>query len=293
MLSQLKSDLKGLSQCSNKGQRLWMPNVYHKCPMVAQDARDLHMSQWRVIGGGLQRVERDAAIAWLEQSRIVLALRLADHHGKNYKVTEEARAFVGEVQNHVILTCSLDSPILATAIEAGSLVARLENCHENAVNRLVNLTESTMASGGDDGCIKNPFISSFQPESFGSSGPVVAGKTKAKQYYSNDVDRTKNLSILIHDDGSFAGQGVVYETLHLSALPNYTTGGTIHIVMNKQVSLTTDPKSGRSLQYCMDVAKALNAPIFHVNGDDVETVVHACDLAAEWRQTYVSFGCCG
>ncbi|GKC83329.1 2-oxoglutarate dehydrogenase, mitochondrial-like protein [Tanacetum coccineum] len=290
MLSQLKSDLKGLSRRSDKGQRLWMPTVYHKCPMVAQDARDLHMSQWRGIGGGLQRVERDAAIAWLEQSIIVLALRLADHHGKNYKVTEEARAFVG----------SLDSPILATAIEAGSLVAHLENCHENAVNRLVNLTESTMASGGDDGCIKGyesfkpiELQACFQPESFGSSGPVVVGKTQAKQYYSNDVDRTKNLSILIHDDGSFAGQVVVYETLHLSALPNYTTGGTIHIVMNKQVSLTTDPKSGRSLQYCTDVAKALNALIFHVNGDDVETVVHACDLAAEWRQTYVSLGCCG
>ncbi|MFS7966069.1 putative oxoglutarate dehydrogenase (succinyl-transferring) [Helianthus anomalus] len=115
---------------------------------------------------------------------------------------------------------------------------------------------------------------------------VVVGKTRAKQYYSNDVDRTKNMGILIHGDGSFAGQGVVYETLHLSALPNYTTGGTIHIVVNNQVAFTTDPKSGRSSQYCTDVAKALNAPIFHVNGDDVEAVVHACELAAEWRQTF-------
>ncbi|GKA06311.1 2-oxoglutarate dehydrogenase, mitochondrial-like protein [Tanacetum coccineum] len=83
----------------------------------------------------------------------------------------------------------------------------------------------------------------------------------------------------------FVGQGVVYETLHLSALPNYTTGGTIHIVVNNQVAFTTDPKSGRSSQDCTDVAKALNALIFHVNGDDVETVVHACELATEWRQT--------
>ncbi|KAK1418489.1 hypothetical protein QVD17_27634 [Tagetes erecta] len=117
---------------------------------------------------------------------------------------------------------------------------------------------------------------------------VVVGKTRAKQYYSNDVDRTKNMGILIHGDGSFAGQGVVYETLHLSALPNYTTGGTIHIVVNNQVAFTTDPQSGRSSQYCTDVAKALNAPIFHVNGDDVEAVVHACELAAEWRQTFHS-----
>ncbi|GJY95311.1 2-oxoglutarate dehydrogenase, mitochondrial-like protein [Tanacetum coccineum] len=113
--------------------------------------------------------------------------------------------------------------------------------------------------------------------------PVVVGKTRAKQYYSNDVDRTKNLSILIHGDGSFAGQGVVYETLHLSALPNYTTGGTIHIVVNNQVAFTTDPKSGRSSQYCTDVAKALNAPMFHVNGDDVETVVHACELPKMYK----------
>lgn len=118
--------------------------------------------------------------------------------------------------------------------------------------------------------------------------PVVVGKTRAKQYYSNDKERKKNLAVLIHGDGSFAGQGVVYETLHLSALPNYTTGGTIHIVVNNQVAFTTDPKAGRSSQYCTDVAKALNAPIFHVNGDDLEAVVHACELAAEWRQTFQS-----
>lgn len=116
--------------------------------------------------------------------------------------------------------------------------------------------------------------------------PVVLGKTRAKQYYSNDIDRTKNLAVLIHGDGSFAGQGVVYETLHLSALPNYTTGGTIHIVVNNQVAFTTDPTAGRSSQYCTDVAKALDAPIFHVNGDDMEAVVHVFELAAEWRQTF-------
>ncbi|KAJ7971304.1 putative 2-oxoglutarate dehydrogenase [Quillaja saponaria] len=126
------------------------------------------------------------------------------------------------------------------------------------------------------------------PSHLEAVNPVVVGKTRAKQYYSNDVDRIKNLGVLIHGDGSFAGQGVVYETLHLSALPNYTTGGTIHIVFNNQVAFTTDPRAGRSSQYCTDVAKALDAPIFHVNGDDVEAVVHACELAAEWRQTFHS-----
>jgi len=118
--------------------------------------------------------------------------------------------------------------------------------------------------------------------------PVVVGKTRAKQYYSDDMSRSKNMAILIHGDGSFAGQGVVYETLHLSALPSYTTGGTIHIVINNQVAFTTDPQSGRSSEYCTDVAKALNAPIFHVNGDDLEAMVHVCELAAEWRQTFHS-----
>jgi 2-oxoglutarate dehydrogenase E1 component len=80
----------------------------------------------------------------------------------------------------------------------------------------------------------------------------------------------------------------VYETLHLSALPNYTTGGTIHLVVNNQVAFTTDPMSGRSSQYCTDVAKAVEVPIFHVNGDDLEAVVRTCELAAEWRQTFHS-----
>ncbi|KAJ0979483.1 hypothetical protein J5N97_014957 [Dioscorea zingiberensis] len=97
--------------------------------------------------------------------------------------------------------------------------------------------------------------------------PVVVRKTRAKQYYSDDTERLKNSGVLIHGDGSFAGQGVVFETYHLSALPNYTTGGTIHIVLNNQVAFTTEPSLGRSSQYCTDVAKTLSAPIFHVNGN--------------------------
>ena len=116
--------------------------------------------------------------------------------------------------------------------------------------------------------------------------PVVIGKTRAKQYFSNDTQRKQNLAVLLHGDGSFSGQGVVYETFHLQDLPNYGTGGSIHIVVNNQVAFTTDPKSSRSSPYCTDVAKALNAPIFHVNGDDVEAVVHACELAIDWRQKF-------
>lgn len=85
-----------------------------------------------------------------------------------------------------------------------------------------------------------------------------------------------------------AGQGIVYETLDMSGLPEYEVGGTIHIVVNNQVAFTTDPRKSRSSPYCTDVAKALNAPVFHVNGDDAEAVVRVCELAAEWRSTWHS-----
>lgn len=116
---------------------------------------------------------------------------------------------------------------------------------------------------------------------------VVLGKTRAKQYFVDDLDRTRCMPILLHGDGAFSGQGIVYETLDMSGLVDYTVGGCVHLVVNNQVAFTTDPKEGRSSPYCTDVAKSLvSSPIFHVNGDDVEAVVRVCMLAAEWRQTY-------
>jgi len=116
--------------------------------------------------------------------------------------------------------------------------------------------------------------------------PVVSGKTRAKQYVMKDTNRTRVMSILLHGDAAFAGQGVVAETLELSDLRDYTTGGTIHLIVNNQIGFTTDPRKARSSPYCSDVAKIVGAPIFHVNGDDPEAVVHACRVAAEWRQTF-------
>ncbi|GJN05333.1 hypothetical protein PR202_ga22954 [Eleusine coracana subsp. coracana] len=127
-----------------------------------------------------------------------------------------------------------------------------------------------------------------QPCHLEAVDPVVMGKTRAKQFYSGDVERTRTMAVLVHGDGAFAGQGVVYETLNLSALRGYTTGGTVHIVLNNRVTATADQSAGRSSRYCTDVAKALGAPVFHVNGDDVEAVVRACELAAEWRHTFHS-----
>ena len=114
----------------------------------------------------------------------------------------------------------------------------------------------------------------------------LESETRAKQHYTGDKDRSRTMSILLHGDAAFSGQGVVFETMGLSDLHEYTTGGTIHIVVNNQIGFTTDPRSSRSSPYCTDVAKAIQAPIFHVNGDDVESVARVCKLAAQWRQRF-------
>uniref|UniRef100_A0A8C7R2A6 2-oxoglutarate dehydrogenase complex component E1 n=1 Tax=Oncorhynchus mykiss TaxID=8022 RepID=A0A8C7R2A6_ONCMY len=116
--------------------------------------------------------------------------------------------------------------------------------------------------------------------------PVVQGKTKAEQFYCGDTEGKRVMSILLHGDAAFAGQGVVYETFHLSDLPSYTTHGTVHVVVNNQVGFTTDPRVARSSSYPTDVAKVVNAPIFHVNADDPEAVMYVCNVAAEWRATF-------
>ncbi|CAG2112779.1 unnamed protein product, partial [Medioppia subpectinata] len=109
---------------------------------------------------------------------------------------------------------------------------------------------------------------------------------KAEQFYRKDTQGKKVMSILLHGDAAFAGQGVVYETFHLSDLPDYTTHGTIHIVVNNQIGFTTDPRFSRSSPYCTDVARVVNAPIFHVNADDPEAVVYVCTVAAKWRAKF-------
>lgn len=116
--------------------------------------------------------------------------------------------------------------------------------------------------------------------------PVVEGKTRSEQFYRGDTQGKKVMSVLIHGDAAFSGQGVVYETFHLSALPQYTTHGTIHIVVNNQIGFTTDPRVARSSPYCTDVAKVVDAPIFHVNADNPEAVMHVCKVAAEWRAEF-------
>ena len=116
--------------------------------------------------------------------------------------------------------------------------------------------------------------------------PVVEGRMRAKQRRFHDRDRRLGVPILIHGDAAFAGQGLVAETLNLSQLPGYRTGGTIHIVVNNQIGFTTSPSDGRSTRYCTDVAKMIEVPIFHVNGEDPEAVVFVGELALDFRQTF-------
>ena len=116
--------------------------------------------------------------------------------------------------------------------------------------------------------------------------PVVLGKVRAKQAQRGDANRTKVLPILLHGDAAFAGQGVVAECFGLSGLKGHRTGGTIHIVVNNQIGFTTAPQYSRSSPYPTDIALMVEAPIFHVNGDDPEAVVHAARVATEFRQRF-------
>jgi 2-oxoglutarate dehydrogenase E1 component len=116
--------------------------------------------------------------------------------------------------------------------------------------------------------------------------PVVEGKARARQRIRGDTDRTKVLPVLLHGDAAFAGQGVVAETMNFSQLPGYRTGGTLHFIINNQIGFTTDPSDARSTRYCTDVAKMIEAPVFHVNGDDPEAVCMMARLALEFREKF-------
>ena len=124
------------------------------------------------------------------------------------------------------------------------------------------------------------------PSHLEAVNPVVIGKARAKQIQLNDTEAEKVMPILMHGDAAFAGQGLAAETLMISELPGYRVGGTVHIVINNQIGFTTTPKYGRSGPYSTDVAKMLAAPIFHVNGDDPEAVVHVARIATEFRQKF-------
>uniref|UniRef100_H3BAN4 2-oxoglutarate dehydrogenase complex component E1 n=1 Tax=Latimeria chalumnae TaxID=7897 RepID=H3BAN4_LATCH len=167
--------------------------------------------------------------------------------------------------------CQFDSKLEATDEGSGDVKYHLGMYHRR-INRVTdrNITLSLVAN----------------PSHLEAVNPVVQGKAKAEQFYCGDTAGKKVMSILLHGDAAFAGQGIVYETFHLSDLPSYTTYGTVHVVVNNQIGFTTDPRVARSSPYPTDVARVVNAPIFHVNADDPEAVMYVCNVAAEWRNTF-------
>jgi len=124
------------------------------------------------------------------------------------------------------------------------------------------------------------------PSHLEAVNPVVLGQVRAKQFFHKDPERKKVIPVLIHGDAAFAGQGIVAECFAMSGLPGHNIGGTIHIIVNNQIGFTTSPRFARSSPYPSEVAKIAQAPIFHVNGDDPEAVVHCAKIATEFRQQF-------
>eukprot|EP00948_MAST-09A_sp_MAST-9A-sp1_P000857 g857.t1 len=124
------------------------------------------------------------------------------------------------------------------------------------------------------------------PSHLEAVNPLALGKTRAKMSDRDDVDGDQNLSVLIHGDAAFAGQGVVYETMQFAKLKDYSVAGTIHIICNNQIGYTTMPSCSRSTRYASDLGKTFDCPIFHVNADDPEAVVRAFKIASEFRMEF-------
>jgi multifunctional 2-oxoglutarate metabolism enzyme len=147
--------------------------------------------------------------------------------------------------------------------------------HKGAIGNFVGL------SG-----VEIPLTLASNPSHLEACDPVVEGMGRAKQDLSSEAGSFPILGVLVHGDAAFAGQGVVAETFNLSQLPGYRTGGTIHLVINNQLGFTTSPESARSSVYPTDIAKMVQAPIFHVNGDDPEACVRVARLAVAFRQAF-------
>ncbi len=163
----------------------------------------------------------------------------------------------------------------------GSLLAKEATGDGDVKYHLGYSRDHTTRAGG-----KVHLSLSANPSHLEAIDPVNEGIVRAKQDHLGDTERGRVVPVLMHGDAAFTGQGVVFETLWLSELPGYRTGGTIHIIVNNQIGFTTPPESYRFTPYPSDVAKIIQAPVFHVNGDDPEAAVQAARLAIGFRQRF-------
>jgi 2-oxoglutarate dehydrogenase E1 component len=163
-----------------------------------------------------------------------------------------------------------------TCYDAGHLIGDGDVKYHNGFLGQIDLP----AEGAILACLVN------NPSHLEAVDPVVEGIARARQQLSRDESRNQVVPLLLHGDAAFAGQGIVAETLNMSQLSGYTTGGTIHVVINNQIGYTTLPEDARSTRYSTDVAKMLMVPVFHVHGEDPESLVHVARLAAEYRNHF-------
>ena len=169
------------------------------------------------------------------------------------------------------------------------ILAEFEHCHD--ATQLIGAGDVKYHNGYlgdvDLGAMGHmPILLANNPSHLEAVSPVIEGITRARQELTGDGDRHKVMAVLIHGDAAFAGQGIVAETLNMSHLEGYTTGGTIHIIINNQIGYTTLPQDARSTRYATDAAKMLMVPIFHVHGENPEALVHVIRLAAEYRYAF-------
>ena len=262
-----------------------------------------------------QRIEgKDKEIQFTERGRKAILNRLIEAEGFEKYL---AKKYVG-TKRFGLDGCESLIPAMEQIIKRGGALGckevKIGMPHRGRLNILTNVIQKPLkkifkefsgdpgiASGGVSGDVKYHLGASANrefdnnlvhvsltanPSHLEAVNPVVLGQVRAKQDYHDDADRNKVIPILLHGDAAFAGQGIVAECFAMSGLTGHNIGGTIHIIVNNQIGFTTQPEFSRSSPYPSEVAKMVQAPIFHVNGDDPEAVTYCAKVATEYRQKF-------
>ena len=260
-----------------------------------------------------QRIEgRDNEIQFTENGKKAILNKIIEAEGFEKYL---AKKFVG-TKRFGLDGCESLIPAMEQIIKRGGALGckevKIGMPHRGRLNILTNVIQKPLkkifkefsgdpgpAIGGASGDVKYHLGASANREFDGNMvhvsltanpshleavNPVVLGQTRAKQYFHKDKDRKSVIPILLHGDAAFAGQGIVAECFAMSGLRGHNTGGTIHIIVNNQIGFTTTPAFARSSPYPSEVAKMVQAPIFHVNGDDPEAVVYATRIVPNFEQ---------